>query len=186
VLAPVLETVSLSSLNVVYTLSASCFGESGVSELAAQTMDLLNSREVSSSLFPLQLAFNMIPLDDGSHLASELGTLKELQNLPISTQSILVPAFHGMCIAVSLQAEQDIDPQQIEQIFADSEDVQIQQHVASPFTHCREGDKSLIFGLNQQQNDAKKLQFWIIADSVRNGLLKNYQQAIDFLLNSHL
>jgi hypothetical protein len=53
-------------------------------------------------------------------------------------------------------------------------------------TDCKTGSDVLISGLYQPQNDFNRLQFWIVADSVRNGLIQNYQNMLEILLKSYL
>ena len=63
-LVPVLQALhelgGIEQLNTVFMRSAEFFGKAGVDELASQTINLLNSREATASVFPQQLAFNLL------------------------------------------------------------------------------------------------------------------------------
>ncbi len=186
ILRPLRQHLDLDSVQVVNVLSASRWNKPGVDELASQTIELLNGREVASSVFPMQLAFNMIPQSGDSRETSRLAALMDVPGLNCSIQDILVPAFYGLCIAVVLESKQNIQLNVIQDKLASLPGLSLSDDLASPRTHCNEGNKSIIFGLNQPQNDAKRLQFWIMADSVRNGLINNYHNLMEFLINSHL
>ena len=180
------QNFGLSTLHVVNVLSSSFFGKPGVEELASQTMSLLNSQDVKSSVFPQQLAFNMIPEGASSFTEDQLVDTLQADALKCSVQHILVPAFHGLAISVSLEAENAIDVKKLEKLFNDQPGIQLLNQTISPFTHCKESADVLINCLHQPQKDVNRLQFWIIADSVRNGLIQNYLNVLEILLKSFL
>ncbi len=178
--------IELKSLQVVNVLSASRWGQPGVDELASQTIDLLNGRNVSANRFPMQIAFNMIPQTVAGKEASRLAALLGIPGLNCTMQNILVPAFYGLCIAVALESREDMDVKALKEQLGSLAWITLADDIVSPYTECNKDNKSIIFGLNHPQNDTKRLQFWIITDSVRNGLINNYRNLMDFLLNSHL
>ena len=186
VVKPLQALSKLASLQVVNLVSASSYGKSAVDELATQTISLLNSREIQPGIFPLQLAFNMIPqaacADSAEHLAALLGS----GNTRCSVQTLTVAAFHGLAISVQMEFEQALELSQIEAVLDNLDGVRMETRPVSPVTDCQSGSDLLVYGLCQPQKDANRLQFWIIADSVRNGLVKNYLIAIQFLLKSYL
>lgn len=186
ILRPLSRVLELNALQVVNVLSASMFGKSGVDELASQTIELLNGRDISASVFPLQLAFNMIPQTTDLKQASRLVAIMGNPDLSCSIQSIVVPAFHGLSMAVVLESKQVINMDEVKQVLVSIPSVVLAEALVSPHTHCKDENKIIIFAVNQPQNDAKRLQFWIMSDSVRNGLINNYHNLMEILLNSHL
>lgn len=185
VLRPLRELSRIEAVHAVTIQSASMLGKSAVDELATQTIDLLNSREVRSSVLPMQLAFNMLPLEvgpGGEGLCKHL----EIPGLVYSRQRCVVAAFHGLMLAVTVEFGTPVALSEVESLLSRSGGVRLQAAQASPLTDCGEGFDIVVFGLVQPQKDAKKLQFWIIADSIRNGLVKNYQKVIELLLNPYL
>lgn len=176
----------LISLNVVSVLSSSSYGKAGVEELASQTVRLLNSQDISSSIFPLQLAFNMIPGESSSDMEDQLGKILQSNALKCSVQNILVPAFHGLSISINVETRDAIDVKKITKHISDVSGVKLIQQGVSPVTHCKTGSDVIITGLYHPQNDMNRLQFWVIADSVRNGLVQNYLNVLEILLKSFL
>ncbi len=176
----------VKSLNVVNVFSSSFYGKTGVEELASQTISLLNSQDVKSTVFPLQLAFNMIPDGDESIVEEQLVSALQADGLKCSVQNILVPAFHGLSISVSLEMNSEVDIEKISSLLNEQQGIRIVEQTISPLTDCKTGSDVLISGLYQPQNDFNRLQFWIVADSVRNGLIKNYQNMLEILLKSYL
>jgi aspartate-semialdehyde dehydrogenase len=186
VLRPLAKVIDLNSVQVVNVLSASIFGKPAMDELASQTIELLNSRDVTSSVFPLQMAFNMIPQPTIDGKDEVLCNFFPDQQVSCSVQSILVPAFNGLSISVVIESNKKIDVEKVKKVIQNIPSVSYTNERVSPYTHCKDGNKWIIYGLNQPQKEANRLQFWIIADSIRNGLINNYQNVLEFLLNSYL
>jgi aspartate-semialdehyde dehydrogenase len=176
----------VKSLNVVNVFSSSFYGKTGVEELASQTISLLNSQDVKSTVFPLQLAFNMIPDGDESIVEEQLVRALQADDLKCSVQNILVPAFHGLSISVSLEMSSEVDIEKISSLLNEQQGIRLVEQTISPLTDCKTGADVLISGLYQPQNDFNRLQFWIVADSVRNGLIQNYLNMLEILLKSYL
>ncbi len=177
----------ISSLHTVNVLSSSIYGKSGIDELASQTISLLNSQDVNSKLLPLQLAFNMIPVEPVAGAEYQLQSALRNSEINCSVQNIVVAAFHGLSISVSLETENDIDIDQLIEIINSLDGVQLSsEQIISPLTHCKTDSDVIITGLYHPQKVFNKLQFWIVADSVKNGLLLNYQNMLEILLKSFL
>ena len=185
VIGPLLQTTVIKTLQTVNVLSAALYGKSGIEQLARQTINLLNSKDAENSLFPLQLAFNMLPEISSEDLEYQLSTALGGQ-VDCSIHNILVPAMHGMALSVSLQLAEDLTLDEAISRFSAIDDVVLSNQPVSPLTHCQNRSELVVFDLNQPQKDAKRLHFWIIADSIRNGLVQNYLNVLEILLKSFL
>ena len=186
VIRPMQGLSDLLSLQVVNVLSAASYGKPAIDELASQTIELLNGRDVNCSVFPLQLAFNMMPVNDTEEKQDHLQLLLGSQDIKCSSQTILVPAFHGFCISVAIEFSNNIQIKQIRSLLKPLAHIELRNKPVSPVTHCKSGSDLQIFNLFQPQKDAKRLQFWLISDWVRNGLVKNYLNVTEILLKSYL
>jgi len=173
----------LSALHLVSVLSAMHLGQAGVDDLAAQTIGLLNSRDIDAGVFPQPLAFNLLPLPGPD--TGELHRLIGDDTLNLGHQQLLAPAFHGLAIAVAADLD---NPAEIDQVSRKLADIgfRISEQAISPRSHCQQGSACWIGHLQQPEGDPARLQFWLVADSVRNGWLAFYRSAADFLLKSVL
>lgn len=185
VINPLMQSMAIKSLQTVNVLSAALYGKPGIEDLARQTINLLSSKEAENSLFPLQLAFNMLPVGSSTELEYQLSSALG-GDVRCSINNILVPAMHGMALSVLVELDETIILEEAVKRFSAIEGVTVSNQPASPLTHCQNGTDIVIFDLNQPQKDAKRLHFWIIADSVRNGLVQNYINILEILLNSFL
>ncbi|MDJ0832610.1 MAG: Asd/ArgC dimerization domain-containing protein [Gammaproteobacteria bacterium] len=186
VIQPIHAGYGIKSLQLVNVESAALYGKSAVDELAAQTVNLLNSRDIVSEIFPMQLAFNMIPTAADGDFAAQLPELLAAPGLACSAQSLVTASFYGLAQAVSLQLAAPVQLDQLENQLQQLAGVKLLDQPASPLTHCASGTDVLIIDLQQPQNDSNRLQFWILADAVRNGLIQNYQNILEILLKFHL
>ena len=184
-LVSVANLPSFTSVNCVDIKTAGCQGPAALQNLASQTIDLLNQRE-SSGADEFSLAFNLLPQHGDSSLLSPLSAFAVESEPLLSYQSIQVPAFHGRALAINLGFSSVIDLAEITQHWSAISGVELHEEPISSRTHCLEGVTDHIYGLEQAQKDAKRLQFWIMSDSVKNRLLQNYLSVSRFLLNSFL
>jgi aspartate-semialdehyde dehydrogenase len=173
----------LASVQLTSVLSAMHHGQAGVDDLASQTIALLNSRDIDRGIFPQPLAFNLVPLPGGS--VDELRQLLGDSPLRLGHQQLLAPAFHGLAIAVSLELQQPATLQQAEEILR-AADLCFSDETVSTRSHCQQGGDSWVGQLEQPQRDPQRLQFWLVADPVKNGWLQFYRSAAEFLLKSVL
>ncbi len=177
------QRAGLESLHLVSIVSAMHLGQTGVDDLATQTIGLLNSRDIDAGVFPQPLAFNLIPVPPGSD--DELRQLIGGDRTRISQQQLLAPAFHGLAIAVSLRLRRELDLEQAENALREA-GFRFSDEAVSPRSHCQQGSDSWVAQLQQPQQDAQGLQFWVVADSVKNGTLRFYREAAEILLKSVL
>jgi len=177
------QAFGLASVQLVSVLSAMHHGQAGVDDLASQTIALLNSRDIGRGVFPQPLAFNLVPLPGGP--LDELQQLLGEPSVRLGHQQLLAPAFHGMAIAVSLELQQPATPEQAEEILR-AADLCFSEETVSTRSHCQQGGDSWVGRLEQPQQDRRRLQFWLVADSVKNGWLQFYRTAAEFLLKSVL
>ena len=183
---PIHDQFELKNLNVVNILSAAFYGKTGVEELAGQTISLLNTQPVKSTVFPMQLAFNMFAPDSEQDFEQQLSAALQHDELKCAVQQLLIPAFHGMAISVNLETAAPIKLPTLADALSQRPGLQLIDAEVSPLTHCMESAEVIINQLSQPQSDSNRLQFWIFADSVKNGLLQNYQKTIEVLLKSFL
>ncbi len=173
----------LRALQLVSVQSAMHLGQAGVDDLAAQTVGLLNSRDIERGVFPQPLAFNLIPL-----AGAELDELQQLigdDGVRLGHQQLLAPAFHGLAVAVTAEFGQPADTAEVEQMLR-AAGLRFSEETLSTRSHCQQGADSWIGWLERPQGDARRLQFWLVADSVKNGGLQIYRAAAEILLKSVL
>ena len=176
----------LVQLNITLIRSAEFHGKAGVEELASQTINLLNAREVKASVFAEQIAFNFFAEPVDIRLHSDLK--RHLGNISYSPmlQTLNVPVFHGFAAAIQLRFAADVQIEQCRRRLEAQENVRLKKTSAGPISDCNQSFSCVISHLEQAPDEASSLQFWMFADPMRYGLAKNYVNVIEFLLKSFL
>ncbi len=180
------QSFEITGVNLVFLQSAESSGKPAIDELASQTIALLNAREAISDVYPLQIAFNMQPARPIANLNSDLP--QTLGNCDISCihQVVNVPVFHGMLASVQLEFADEVSLAACEAQINEIASVTLSAADASPISDCNQSFSCVINRLEQAQNQAQCIQFWMIADPMRYGLANNYVNLTDILLKSFL
>ena len=176
----------ITHINTVLMRSAELRGKAGIDELASQTVALLNSKEANPQVYPLQIAFNLIPATSDLVFNRDMADVIGSETIKCVHQIIDVPVFHGLTAAVQLTFESEVDLSACQSILKGINNVQLKSTVASPISDCNQSFGCVISRLEQVPNYPEKLQFWMIADPIRYGLANNYVNITDILLKSFL
>ena len=177
---------SIKQLGLTLLRSAEFHGKPGVDELASQTINLLNTREVISSVFPEQIAFNVLPEAVDSRIISDLDQFLGTISYSPMVQTLNVPIFHGFAAAVQLRFDSDIALIDCRKRLESLDNLLVKKGSASPISDCNQSFSCVISHLEQAPNQPSGLQFWMIADPMRYGLANNYVNVAEFLLKSFL
>ena len=180
------QKFSITHINTVLMRSAASRGKAGVEELAAQTVALLNSQEAKPQVYPLQIAFNLLPEVSDLTFNQDLASLIGNTAIECVHQFVDVPVFHGFMAAVQVTFESEVDLQDCWSILDSINRVQVKLAAGSPISDCNQSFGCVINRLEQAPDQAKTLQFWMIADPIRYGLANNYVNVAEILLKSFL
>ena len=184
---PVLhQRFPITHINTVLMRSAELRGKAGIDELASQTVALLNSKEANPQVYPLQIAFNVIPGASDQIFNRDIADVIGSETIKCVHQIVDVPVFHGLSAAVQLTFLSEVDLSACQSILEGIKNVQLKSTVSSPISDCNQSFGCVISRLEQAPNQPKTLQFWMIADPIRYGLANNYVNITDILLKSFL
>ncbi len=186
IIKPIHDLYECVVLNVVTVESVSVYGKAATEELASQTVGLLNSQPIKNEVFPQQIAFNMLPDIDRSNIPQQMVKMLKSPELSCCVQSITVPAFHGFTHSIYIETNDKVGLVKLEKQLEALPGVELKSELITPVSHCKSGSKAFITGLHQPQNSTNRVQFWLVTDSIKNSLLKNYLNLMDILLKFHL
>lgn len=176
----------ITAVHITLMRSAEFYGQAGIDELASQTVNLLNAREVEARVFAQQIAFNLLPQASDAVIAGDI--LHHLGNssCSLALQTVNVPLFHGFAAAVKVELAETADLQACRRVLAGLDGVSLKRSGASPISDGNRSFSCTLSELEQVGDQASNLQFWVIADPLRYGLANNYVNVLDFLLKSFL
>ena len=184
ILKPMQSDYAFKSIQLVNILSSAFYGKPAIDELASQTINLLSSQKPESKVFPIQQAFNMQPVTTPAEMGLQLSLLMG-GDVSCSIQSLLVPAFYGMACSVFVECAAGIELKAFIARLKKIKGIKVSKDPVSPMSHCQQGATIYVAMAQESGQHANRVQFWMIADSSRNGLVENYIGTIKVLSESN-
>jgi aspartate-semialdehyde dehydrogenase len=200
-LKPLHDAVGISRLNLVSLQAVSGDGKAAVDELAAQTVALLNMRQVQNAIYPKQIAFNILPqingLEDNGYSREEMKLLWESQKLlsdsamVINATAVTVPVFHGHSLIVHLETETKMTALQARDLLQRTPGVAVMDSpelgdYPTAVTEAAGNDKVFVGRIREDISHPGGLDIWIVADNIRRGMALNGVQIVEILVKDYL
>jgi len=180
------QIAPIEHINLTLLRSAEFHGRAGVDELATQTINLLNSRSVEPGVYAQQIAFNLLPETTDPRIESDIRQFLGNNSYTVALQTVNVPIFHGLAVAVQLRFSSDISFEGCKSRLAALANVTVENGPVSPISDCNQSFNCVLSQLEQAPNQPTELRFWLVTDPMRYGLANNYVNLTDFLLKSYL
>ncbi len=168
-------------------------GSLAVSELKNQTENILNNEKISKSVYPHQIAFSLIPqvddfLEDGytkeeHKMVNETRKIMHDNNLNISVTCVRVPIFYCHSESVSVDFEDDIDIQEIVNLFSNADGIKLindGKNENYPTPSMVEGKDEIFIGrIRKDLGSSRGVNFWLVSDNLRKGAALNAVQIME-------
>lgn len=193
VLFPLQQAVGVVHADVVTYQAVSDFGKAGVDELSGQVVSLLNMRDVSQSVFPQRVAFNVIPqvgeLLDNGYSDAEIKMVTETQKIladatiSVTPTAVQVPVFYGHSLAVHLQMAATVTVEEARAILDSAPGLLLVDKPGepTPAIQANEQDAVLVGRLREDLARPGGLNLWITADNSRKGAALNAVQIAELV-----
>lgn len=164
----------------------SAFDESGIEELADQSIAVLSSSSVTKKIFKTQIAFNLLShteaMDrDGfsvseKQILSEVGRVFSKKPVPLSLSLIQAPVFHTYSIMLHVELGEPSDIPTLQNLFKKSSPFKVLPPSDScPVSSVLVAGKEEIFIGQIKREEALPNRFWIwaVADNLTRGSALN-------------
>ncbi|MEW6446393.1 MAG: aspartate-semialdehyde dehydrogenase [Pseudomonadota bacterium] len=200
-LKPIHDAVGIERINVATYQAVSGTGKDAIEELAAQTANLLNGKPVEASVYPKQIAFNVIPQID---VFMENGYTKEEMKMVWETRKIMgddtiqvnptcvrVPVFYGHSEAVHIETREKISAEQARELLRRAPGVEVlDERVAGGYptavTEAANHDATYVGRIREDVSHPRGLNLWVVSDNVRKGAALNSVQIAEILIRDYL
>lgn len=181
-LAPLRGDFGLESLDLMACLPVSLAGRAGVEELARQTGDVFAMREPETEVYPVRMAFNLIPqvgapLPDGgtrfeTACADDLRAELAAGDLPIMVTATWAPLFHGVAVGVHGRCARPLDLAALRACCAGNPRVTVMDEAVpggapTPCTDAQESDGVFVGRLRVDARDSHRFALWLVCDAAR-------------------
>ncbi|MGH8550746.1 MAG: aspartate-semialdehyde dehydrogenase [Methylococcales bacterium] len=200
-LKPIYDAVGIERINVCTYQAVSGAGRSAIDELAQQTRDIFNTREIKSKVFPKQIAFNVLPHID---VFLENGYTKEEMKMVWETRKILgddsiqvnptavrVPVFYGHSEAVHIETRDKITAEQARDLLSRAPGVNVVDErkpggYPTAVTESAGEDAVFVGRIREDISHPRGLNLWVVSDNVRKGAALNSVQIAEHLVKKFI
>lgn len=200
-LKPIYDKVGIERINVATYQAVSGSGQSAISELTNQTVNLLNGKDIETKVYPKQIAFNVIPhidvFQDNGYTKEEMKMVWETQkifndeSLMVNPTAVRVPVIYGHSEAVHIETKSKITAKEATQLLSDTNgvsviDTQKDGGYATPFTDASNKDDVFVSRIREDISHPKGLNLWVVSDNIRKGAALNTVQIAEILIEQYL
>ncbi|HEV2608459.1 MAG TPA: aspartate-semialdehyde dehydrogenase [Xanthomonadaceae bacterium] len=199
-LAPIHRAVGIERINVATYQSVSGTGQKGIDELGRQHAALADARETKAEVYPVQIAFNVIPhggdfLDNG-YTTEEMKLVWETrkilgdENIQVNATVVRVPVFYGHSEAVHIETRVKITAAQARELLEQAPGVEVVDErkgggYPTPVTHAAGRDPSYVGRIREDISHPRGLDLWIVSDNIRKGAALNAVQIAELLAKGY-
>ena len=199
-LAPLHREAKLERINIATYQSVSGTGARALEELGKQTAALLAFQEPRPEVYPVQIAFNVIPhggdfLDNG-YTTEEMKLVWETrkilgdETIQVSATSVRVPVFYAHSEAVHIETRAKISAARARELLEQAPGVEVVDDRApggypTPVTHASGQDPVYVGRIREDISHPRGLDLWVVSDNIRKGAALNAIQIAELLLKKY-
>jgi aspartate-semialdehyde dehydrogenase len=196
-LAPLHRAAGIERIEVASYQSVSGAGRRAMEELGKQTARMLNFQDAAPAVFPVQIAFNVIPqidsFQDNGFTREEMKMVWETHrilgdaSIQVNPTCVRVPVFYGHALACHVRLRTAMTAAAARALLASAPGVELVDQpepggYPTPVTHAAGTDPVYVGRIRQDLFCERSLNFWIVADNIRKGAALNAVQLAELLV----
>ena len=199
-LNPVYREYGIKRLVISTYQAVSGSGKKALDELLEQSKDVLNFKEVKTSVYPHQIAFNCLPhidafLDTGyskeeMKMVNETRKIFEDDKIGVTATTVRIPVFYSHSESVNIETVKHASAEQIKQLMKDADGVELLDDPVNniyPLAIDAAGkDTTFVGRIRQDESIENGINMWIVADNIRKGAATNTVQIAQLLAEKYL
>lgn len=195
-LAPIHRAVGIERINVATYQSVSGTGRRALEELGRQTAGMLNFQEAKPEVYPVQIAFNVIPhggdFTDNGYTTEEMKLVWETrkilgdETIGINATVVRVPVFYGHSEAVHIETREKISATDARALLEQAAGVEVVDDreaggYPTPVTHASGNDPVYVGRIRDDISHPRGLSLWVVSDNIRKGAALNAVQLAELV-----
>ncbi|MDO8842771.1 aspartate-semialdehyde dehydrogenase [Methylicorpusculum sp.] len=200
-LKPIYDAVGIDRINVCTYQAVSGTGKEAIEELVQQTAALLNGKPAQSSVYPKQIAFNVLPqidvfMDNGytkeeMKMVWETRKIMEDDSIQVNPTAVRVPVFYGHSEAVHIETRKKIDAETARKLLARAPGVTVMDArkdggYPTAVTESSGHDNVFVGRIREDISHPLGLDLWVVGDNVRKGAALNSVQIAEELVKNYI
>jgi aspartate-semialdehyde dehydrogenase len=196
-LKPILDAAGIERLIVSTYQSVSGTGRNAITELREQSKAVLDGKPVQASVYPHQVAFNVLPqvenFKDGDDYTTEerkvMGETRKIlgltEDVGISATCARVPVVTGHSESVNVQTEKDLSPEECRELLSGFPGLVVLDDPGAgiyPLPIAAAGRDDVLVGrIRRDPSHERCLNLWVVGDNLRKGAATNAVQVAELL-----
>lgn len=198
-LNPIKSQLGLTRVIVSTYQSVSGSGWKAIEELKEQSEHILNREEITSQVYPYQIAFNLLPQVDiffDGYCREELKLINETKKilsdptLKIAATTIRVPVICGHAESIYIQTDQNVQVKDLRKILEKAPGITLyddleQLQYPMPIL-VSESDQVWVGRIRQDLDEMGAFHLWVVANNLRKGAATNAVQIGEELIRRGL
>jgi aspartate-semialdehyde dehydrogenase len=195
-LKPIFDLAGIRRIVVSTYQAVSGAGREGIEELGAQVRAWSQGEDLTSSVFPYQIAFNVIPridvFQEGDYTKEEWKMVKETQkifhvpNMAITATTVRVPVFRSHSESINVETDRLVSVSEIREALSKAagvivEDAPVNDRYPMPW-FSSDQDEVYVGRLRKDFSIAQGFNLWVVGDQIRKGAATNAVQIAELLL----
>ncbi|HFD92551.1 MAG TPA: aspartate-semialdehyde dehydrogenase [Gammaproteobacteria bacterium] len=200
-LKPIHDAAGIERINVCTYQAVSGTGKRAIEELASQTANLLNARSIEPSVYPKQIAFNVLPhideFQDNGYTREEMKMVWETRKIledeaiQVNPTAVRVPVFYGHSEAVHVETREKIGADAVRALMQTAPGVELMDErraggYPTAVTEAAGHDPVYVGRIREDISHPRGINFWVVADNVRKGAALNSVQIAEVLLRDYM
>ncbi len=200
-LKPIHDAAGIERINVCTYQAVSGTGREAIKELAGQAANLLNAKDVEVSVYPKQIAFNVLPhidvFQDNGYTKEEMKMVWETRKIlgdntiQVNPTAVRVPVFFGHSEAVHIETRKKMRADQCRRLLAAAPGIVVMDEhkdggYPTAVTEGANSDPVYVGRIREDISHPRGLDLWVVADNVRKGAALNSIQIAELLVKNYL
>jgi aspartate-semialdehyde dehydrogenase len=195
-LKPIFDAAGIERLNIATYQSVSGTGRKALEELGRQTASLLSFQGAEPEVYPVQIAFNVIPhggdFTDNGYTTEEMKLVWETRkilgddSIRVNATVVRVPVFYGHSEAVNIETKTKLSAAEARALLEQAPGVEVVDEARgggypTPVTHASGNDPVYVGRIRDDLSHERGLNLWIVADNIRKGAALNAVQIAELV-----
>ena len=196
VLKPIHDAAKIRRVVVTTFQSVSGTGQKAINELMQQTADLLNFKAVTCTVYPYQIAFNVLPhidkfLENG-YTKEEMKMVNETRKIigdpaiRVTATTVRVPVFRCHSESLNIETGKKLTPDEVRAILSAAPGVIVydapDKNIYPIPIDVAGKDETYVGRIREDETIENGINMWIVADNLRKGAALNAVQIAEKLI----
>ncbi len=196
-LAPIHHRARIERINIATYQAVSGTGRRALEELGRQTAGMLSFREVEAEVYPVQIAFNVIPQGgdfcDNGYTTEEMKLVWETRkilgdaSIGVNATVVRVPVFYGHSEAVHIETRDKLSAAEARELLQAAPGVEVVDErvdggYPTAVTHASGNDPVYVGRIREDISHPRGLSLWVVADNIRKGAALNAVQLAELVV----